>query len=169
MDTLTKLNDKPVRSYSGFIIGGLIGVVLIAIVAIYILQQPSREEQIATVLATAHQPGAPEFEELAKDIVISTGENTVESPNAFGSISMFIVGTVRNNGQRLITVLEVNAAVVDLEENVIREKRVLVVPAQQPQLGAESSVPVTLSIDGFSTKDDRANIRWSVTAIRAGS
>ncbi len=167
MDTLAKLNDKPERSYKGFLVGAAIGVVLIAIAAVYIMQQPSREAQIAAVLASAHQPGSPEFDELAKDIVITTDRDTFVSPNAFGSISMSIKGNIANNGERLITVLEVNAAVVDIEENVVREKRMLVVPGQQPRLEAGSSGPVTLTIDGFSEKDDRANIRWRVTAIQA--
>ena len=49
---------------------------------------------------------------------------------------------------------------------VLKEKRILVVPTQVPRLAPEEIIPVTLSLDNFSKDDDRANIRWKVTAIR---
>jgi hypothetical protein len=57
-------------------------------------------------------------------------------------------------------------AVVDQFNQVIKEKRVLVVPTQQEQLSPGESIPITLTLDGFDSNDDRANIRWKVTAIR---
>ena len=62
--------------------------------------------------------------------------------------------------------LEINCAVVTQFNEVLREKRILVVPTQVPRLGPEDIIPVTLSLDGFAKADDRANIRWKVTAIR---
>ncbi|MBK7802513.1 MAG: hypothetical protein IPJ55_07545 [Chloracidobacterium sp.] len=37
----------------------------------------------------------------------------------------------------------------------------------KPILGPNQTIPITLTLDGFDRKDDRANIRWKVTAIRA--
>ena len=79
---------------------------------------------------------------------------------------MFIKGNVYNKGTRAINGLEINVSVVDEFNQVVKEKRVLAVPVQQPVLEADSSMHVTLSIDGFKRDDDRANIRWKVTAIR---
>ena len=43
----------------------------------------------------------------------------------------------------------------------------LVVPIQDAMLSPDETIPVTITLDGFSKEDDRANIRWKVTAIKA--
>lgn len=163
---LLQQNESPKRNYKIFFVGGIIGLVLIAAVVGLLSLQPSMADQKAMVLEGSFLEGTPEFEQLTKDIIISTGPETVQSPNAFGSISMYIVGKIRNKGTRAINGLEVNVSVVDQFNAVVKEKKVLVVPTQQQVLEADSTIPVTLSIDGFKRDDDRANIRWKVTAIR---
>ena len=148
------------------LIGGLVGVVLIAAAFFAMSFRPSMEDQMASILEGSFREGSPEFERITKDIIISTDPRTVQSPNAFGKISMFITGNIRNKGTNIINGLEVNVAVVDQFNVVLREKRVLVVPTQRERLGPEETIPITLSLDGFDKNDDRANIRWKVTAIR---
>jgi hypothetical protein len=165
METLFEKEEK--RGINkAFIVGGLIGIVAIAAIIFVALQRPSMEDQKQAVLADALREGSPEFQEITKDIIIATTDDTVESPNAFGHISMFITGRIRNKGNRVINGLEVNVAVVDQFNQTLKEKRVLVVPTQIGQLGPGEVIPITLSLDGFDRKDDRANIRWKVTAIR---
>ena len=164
---LENKTEKGGVNKAGLLIGALIGVALLGLV-IWLITGPSRDEQIANVLEGSYHEGTPEFEQITKDIIISTREDTVESPNAFGTISMFIKGRIRNKGTRVINGLEVNISVVDRNDQVVREKRVLVIPSQYEKLNPGETIdPVTLSIDGFNKKDDRANIRWKVTAIRA--
>ncbi|MDM7921253.1 MAG: hypothetical protein QUS14_03050 [Pyrinomonadaceae bacterium] len=166
MESLEQHNNAKPRNYAGYLIGAVIGVIVLAI-AVYILsQQPSMTEQEAAILEGSVQIGTPEFENLTKDIIISTSPDTVQSPNAFGSISMFIKGRVRNKGDKVINGLEINVAVVDQFNQVVKEKRVLAVPKQYPTLDPGAMVDVTTTIDGFKREDDRANIRWRVTAIR---
>ena len=100
---------------------------------------------------------------------MSTSEDTVQSPNAFGTISMYIAGKIRNKGDMTINGLEIHVAVVDSFNQILKEKRLLVVPTKQPQLGPGETIDVHLEIAGFDRKDDRANIRWKVTAIRVAS
>ena len=147
--------------------GVAVGALAIGAVIWVLSWQPSMEEQKATILEGSLREGSPEFEQITRDIVIATSDETVQSPNAFGSISMYIKGTIRNKGSRVITGLEVNVAVVDSFNQPLREKRVLVVPTQIPQLSPGEVIPIHLEISGFDRKDDRANIRWKVTAIRA--
>ena len=148
-----------------FIVAALIGVAVIG-AAIFVLSlRPSAQEQITQILEGSLREGSPEFAELTKDIVISTDRNTIESPMAAGTISMFIRGKIRNKGTRTLNALEINCAVVTQFNQVLREKRILVVPTQVPRLGPEDIIPVTLTLDGFAKDDDRANIRWKVTAI----
>lgn len=149
-----------------FIVALLGAAVLIGVVIFVMSFRPSLEDRMAKVLATAIHQGEPGFEDLNKDIVISN-DNTIESPMATGKISMFLHGKVHNKGTRTITVLEVNAAVVTQFNQVLRERRILVVPQQEATLGPDETIPITLTLDGFEKSDDRANIRWRVTAVKA--
>lgn len=151
------------------LVGALIGAVAIAAIVGVLALRPSADEQSARILGEAHREGSPEFERLQKDIIISTDEGTVQSPTGLGTISMFINGRIRNKGTSTISVLEVNVGVVTQFNKVVRERRILVVPIQQQQLGPDQTIPITLTLDGFSKEDDRANIRWKVTAIKAAS
>jgi hypothetical protein len=153
----------------GLVIGMFIGIVVIGVGIWLLTLQPSMKDQMASILEGSYREGSPEFADITKDIIISTGDKTVESPNAFGSISMYITGNIYNKGTRVINGLEVNVAVVDQFNEVLREKRVLVVPTQRPTLGPGDTIPIRLEISGFSKNDDRANIRWKVTAIRVAS
>lgn len=159
--------DQPKRNYKAYAVGAVVGLLLIAALVFIASLRPSMQDQMAAVLADAHREGSPEFAAITKDIIISTSDKTVQSPNAFGSISMFIVGTVKNRGTKMINGLEVNVAVIDQFNQVVKDKNVLVVPTQQTQLGPGETIPITLSIEGFKKDDDRANIRWKVTAIRS--
>lgn len=150
----------------GHLIGAGIGIVLIGLLIFLAMQRPSMEEQKAAVLSDAYREGSPEFQEITKDIIISTSDDTVEYQNAFGKISMSIKGKIRNKGTRTINGLEVDVAVIDQQNRVIKDKRVLVVPTQVAELPPGGVIPITLSLDGFDKSDDRANIRWKVTAIR---
>ncbi len=152
-----------------FIIGILIGLALIGGSIWLLSQKPSMEDQTAKILQGAYREGTPEFAELNKDIIISTDEGTVQSPTGMGTISMYINGKIRNKGNKTISALEVNVAVVTQFNDVLRERKILVVPVQKPILEAGQTIPITLTLDSFSKEDDRANIRWKVTAIKAAS
>lgn len=150
-----------------FFVAVIVGVALIG-VAVWILSwRPSMDVQIARLLEGSFKEGTAEFEQMNKDIILSTDDRTVESPTGLGTISMFINGKVRNRGTRTFDILEVNVAVVTQFNEVLKERRILVVPVQRPSLGPDETIPITLTLDGFKKDDDRANIRWKVTAIRA--
>lgn len=152
-----------------FIVGVLVGLALIAGAIWMLSRTPSMEDQTAKILQGSFREGSPEFAELNKDIIISTDEGTVQSPTGMGTISMYINGKIRNKGSKTISVLEVNVAVVTQFNDVLRERKILVVPVQKPVLGPGQTIPITLTLDGFTKDDDRANIRWKVTAIKAAS
>ena len=147
-----------------FIAAVLVGVVLIG-AAIALMWKPSMEEQTAKILDGSAHEGSPEFAELTKDIICSD-DKTIESPMATGTISMFINGKVRNKGTHTLSGLELNIAVVTQFNDVLKQKRILIVPTQVPRLEPDQTIPFTLSLDGFSKTDDRAQIRCKATAIR---
>jgi hypothetical protein len=169
MDTLFDKPEKKKGINKGLLIGGLVGIVLIAIVVLIAMQRPSMSDQQAAVLADALREDSPEFQEITKDIIIGTdSDKTIQYKSSLnGLITMSITGNIRNKGSRTLNGLEVNASVIDQFNQVLKEKRVLVIPTQRELLGPGETIPITLTIDGFTPEDDRANIRWKVTAIRA--
>jgi len=165
MDEL--FQEPPKKRISPVMIGAAAFGVVVIVLAIWLLSfKPSMDEQAARILAGSQREGSPGFDELTKDIIISTDPNTIESPMAMGGISMFIKGNIRNKGTQTIDALEVNVAVVTQFNQMLKEKRMLIVPTQVPTLGPGETIPVTASLEGFNKNDDRANIRWKVTAIR---
>jgi hypothetical protein len=166
MEDLLNENEPKKVNYTGYIIGAVVGLLIIGGIVFIAMQRPSMQDQATAVLEGAYREGSPEFDAITKDIIISTSDKTIEGQNAFGGIAMNIVGKVKNKGEKMIDGLEVNVAVIDQFNQVVKEKNVLVVPTQQPQLGPGETIPITLSMEGFKKDDDRANIRWKVTAIR---
>ena len=166
MDTILNKNEEKKGINKVFIAAVAIAVVAIGGIIFYLSTKPSRDQQVEDILAGSYREGSPEFDQITKDIIISTDDKTVESPTAFGTISMYISGKIRNKGTRTINALEVNVGVITQFNKVLKEKRILVVPVQQPVLAPGDTIPITLTLDGFDKNDDRANIRWKVTAIR---
>lgn len=167
MEDLFKTEQKKRGVNKIFIAALVIGATTIGAVIWVLSFRPPLDVQTARILEGSYREGSPEYAELNKDIIISTDDKTVQSPMATGKISMFISGNIRNKGTRTINVLEVNVSVVTQFNDILRERRILVVPVQRPVLAPGETIPITLTLDGFSKDDDRANIRWKVTAIRA--
>ena len=166
MDSLIR---TPQTGSNKILLGAMLvaALVVIAGIGLFMFIRPSSQEVAQQNLEGAVREGSPEFTEVTKDIIISTDDRTVESPTGLGTISMFIVGKVRNKGKKTITILEIESAVIDQQNNVLKAKNVLVVPEQSEPLGPGESTFVTLALEGFDRKADRANIRWKVTALRA--
>jgi hypothetical protein len=159
--------EQPRGINKTFVVAIVIAIVVIAGLILLLSRTPPADQQMAQLIATAYHEGTPEFADLSKEIIIATDDRTVQSPTGLGTISMYIYGKIRNKGKRPIGILEINVAVVTQFNQVLKEKNILVVPVQQPVLEPDQSIPVTLALEGFSKDDDRANIRWKVTAIKA--
>ena len=167
MDTFLQKKEEKKGINKIFIVGLLVGTALIAGAVWLLTLQPSAEEQRAKMLEGFFLEGTPEFAQITKDIVMSTdSDRTTQSPTGLGTIQMTIGGKIRNKGAKTLTGLEVNVSVVDRFNKVLKEKKVMIVPNQQPGLEPQEIIPVTVTLDGFSKDDERANIRWKATAIK---
>jgi len=153
---------------SGVLIGALLIAAAIVAGGLWLLSfQPTREEQQQQQLAGAFLAGSPEFEEYTKQIIITTNfDRTTESPLGLGTVQMSIHGDIRNKGTKTINGLEVTVSVVDIKNQIVKEKKTMVVPNQSPILQPNETMQVFVPMDGFKKDDDRANIRWRVSAIR---
>jgi hypothetical protein len=166
MDTL--LNTEKKKGINKILLIALLAATLLVAVAVWLLSlSPSLDQKKQQLLADSFQEGSPEFNQYTKDIIIQTDMNNImQSPTAMGTIMMTIHGSIRNKGQKTINGLEVKAAVVDLLGKTVREKKLLVVPSQEEKLLPNQTIPVVATIEGFSRDDDRANVKWKVTAIK---
>jgi hypothetical protein len=151
-----------------FLIAILIAVLIVAggVLLIWKLQ-PSMQEQQEQVLSGAVREGMPEFDSITKRIVAENNEDeTWSSPVGTGGIMMNIAGRIRNNSDKTLTGLEIKVSVLDSFGKVVKDNTVLVVPNQKKTLAPKEQMGVTVRIDGFRRDDDRAQIRWKVTAIK---
>lgn len=169
MDTFLEEKKPEKRGVNKATVTAALAAVLLVAAAIgaLFLFVPTSEEKKEQAYEGAVYEGSPEFEEYTKQLVITTDFNkTTEATLAIGTIQMAVHGTIRNKGTRAVNLLEVSVGVVDMKNNVIKEKKTLVVPAQHGSIQPNETVAVFVPLDGFKKDDDRANVRWKVTAIR---
>lgn len=142
-------------------------LVIVGGIVFLVSRIPSDSEQQVQVLEGAFREGSPEFEALTKRIVAETDEAT-QATTPLGMVLMTVNGKIRNNSDRVITALEVRVTIVDAKGNPVKDRVVLVVPGNGfEEFKPKQELKVSVSIDGFKETDDRADIRWKVTAIKA--
>lgn len=169
MDTLLQTESPEKKGVNKILLVALLaGTVLVAaVVGVLFAIRPSSEQQTEQLFAGAFLEGTPEFEQYTKDIIVQTDmDNIMQSPTALGTIMMNIPAKIRNKGQRTITLLEVRVGVVDLAGQVVRERKLLIIPKQAENLPPGQTIRVNGTVEGFKKDDDRANVRWKVTAIK---
>ncbi len=166
MESLEQIDKK--KGINKVLLAALAIAALVVAAGVWLLSlQPSVEQKQQEILAGSFQEGSPEFEKYTKDIVIQTDmDNIMQSPTGMGTIMMTIRAKIRNKGEKTVTGLEVKVSVVDMAGKVVRDKKLLVVPKQEEKLSPGQMIPVVATVENFSKDDDRANVRWKVTAIR---
>lgn len=168
MDTLLQTEAPEKKGVNKILlVGVLVGTLLVA-GAIWLFSfQPSAEERQQQLLAGAYLEGTPEFDQFTKDVVVQTEmDNIMQSPTALGTIMMTIPAKIRNKSHKTISALEVKVGVIDLAGKVVRERKLIVIPKQREILPPGETMRVIGTIEGFKKDDDRANVRWKVTAIK---
>lgn len=150
-----------------FIVGGLLALVAVVgiVVGVYLIPSPAEEKQ--AILEDAYREGSPEFENYTKEIIISTDpDRLVESYTGLGDIIMQIGGDIYNKGNKTISGLEVSVGMINRKNELIKDRKVLVIPKQYPELKPGETISISVNVPGFNPDDDRANARWKVTAIK---
>lgn len=167
MDTFLE-EKREKQGINKVLIGALIaGLVIVGAVVGLIALKPSAQEVNNQALEGAFREGSPEFAQYTKRIIAQTDENrTTQSPTGMGTIVMSIGGNIRNITGKTLTGLELKVGVVDSFNNLLKEKTVLAIPKQAEKLENNQTLPVQVLVEGFGKDDDRANIRWKVTAIK---
>lgn len=162
-------NPEPKKGINKtFIAAFLVGAVLVGgvVFGLFKFRGATVEEQKSRVFEDALTEGSADFEALTRRIVIQTNEAT-QATTPLGAVLMTARGTIRNNSDKVITALEVKVSILDEKRNPVKEKSVIVVPGEKfLKLEPRQEVELSVSIDGFKEGDDRADIRWKVTAIK---
>jgi hypothetical protein len=168
MDTLLQNQKEEKRGINKvFLVAAAVAILLLAGIGWLFTLQPTAEEQKQQAMAGSHFEGSPEFEQYTNNIIINTDMNrTMESPTGLGTIAMSIHADVRNRGDKTINGLELKVGMVDRFNKVLKERKVMVIPNQAEKLNPQETIHVAVPMDGFKKDDDRANVRWKVTAIR---
>ena len=163
------LEKKEPRGINKILVGALLVAAVLVAGGVWLLTfVPTTEQQTQQMMAGAFLEGSPEFEAYTKNIIITTDlDHTSEGRLGLGTIQMAIHGDVRNRGDKTINLLELKVGVINQKNEVIKEKKILVIPTLQTEtLASGETMKVFATLDGFTDKDDRANVRWKVTAIR---
>lgn len=135
-------------------------VTVFALPGIYGCTAPPQQEQ-AEWIRRDH----PEFEKHITQIVLDE-RDADEAKRPLGDTVMTLHGTVRNFSGRTLTGLEIWGAVVDLEGNVIKERTVPIIPNRRPELENNQTMKAQILMEGFTTKDQRADIRLEIHGFR---
>lgn len=167
METFLGENKKKKGPNKVLIATTLVAVLVIVVAIGGISLIPSNEVEKEDKLEGAFLEGSKEFEKYTKEIIVYTDPNRLmQAMTGMGSITMYIGGTIRNKGDRDVDGLRVKIEVVDQKNKAIKQKSYVIIPKLQSILSSGENVDVSVNIGGFSVDDDRANVRWKVTAIR---
>jgi hypothetical protein len=148
----------------------IIAVAVVAAVLIggvfYVLMRKAMPDSPPLRLENAIRAGSPDFEKYKKLIVLDD-KKADESPRALGDIVMTLQATARNFTGRTIIGLEVHAAVVDHQNQPVKERTVVVIPLpDREELEPNKTMFVGVRLEGMTESDDRADTKMEVTAFR---
>ena len=169
--TEQKINKREGSRNIPFIVAAVIAALIIAGLFVYLRKRPAPAPSAGPAqqhLEGALRAGSPEFEQAKQRIGVDDPEAT-EGSRIVGDIVMTLTTTVRNFTGRTISGLEMRAAVVDLNGKSIKERYVIVVPdvkRDMAELENNKTLPVSVTIEGFSKSDVRANIQMEVTGVK---
>lgn len=151
-----------------FIVVGLATALLVALMVFWATRPRQRNNtEVQPQLAGALRAGAPEFAALRQQIVVDfvADEDATESTRPLGDIVMVMQPKVRNFTGRTLTGLELQATVVDLDNNPLQTKTVIPIPHIQAELAPNKVLEVPIRMEGFRKDDVRANINIAVTGV----
>jgi len=153
-----------------FTIAGLVAVLLIVGLIIYLKTRPEPRPATAVplnqTLEGGIREGSPEFNQY-RELIKLDELDAFEADSVGAGIQMDLVGTIRNFTGRTINGLEMKGTVVDIEDNPIKERTMIIIPSGSlPELENNKVARVKVTIPGFTKSDGRANYRLEVTAFK---
>lgn len=156
------------QSRTLIIVVAIIAALLIAAL-FYFLMRATGGGTVTPILAGAIRQGSTEFEQYRSQIVVDEPEAT-EARRPLGDIVMTLQTTVRNFTGKTLSGLEVQGAVVNHQDQPVKQKTVVAIPSVVPggitELPPNKTAVVRIVLDGMTETDDRANIRMEITGFK---
>ena len=149
------------------IVGAIIAAVLIAVL-FYFLMRATGGGTATPTLAGAIRAGSPEFEQYRSRIMLDEPE-AFESPRGLGDIVMDLKTVVRNFSGKTLSGLEIRGAVIDHQNQPVKQRTVIVIPSAASgvsELAPNKTIEAHVVLDGMTATDDRANIRMEITGFK---
>ena len=147
-------------------------IIVVAVVAavfiggfFYLLLRGTIGDSKPNRLESAIRAGSPEFDKY-KPLIALDEPVADEAKRPLGDMVMTLQTTARNFTGKTITGLEIRAAVVDHQEQTVKEKTVVIIPGRRDELEPNKTMQVSIVLEGFTDNDDRANIRMEVVGIK---
>jgi hypothetical protein len=167
MDSLTQKNESIGSSRLIWIVMILGALAIAGTVAWLTLSRPPIAAN-EPKLENAIREGDKDFDYYKQRIALEPNTDFSQDMQSIsGGLSMKLVCVLRNFTGKTITGLQVVGSVVDKNGNVVKEKNAIVIPTNLIQtLDNNKSTPITIFIDGFEKSDDRANIKFRLSAVR---
>jgi hypothetical protein len=154
------------KSRRGIVIAVAVIAALLIGGAFYLLMRKTMSTNQPPRLDNAVRAGSADFDKYKKLIAVDDPE-AEEAKRALGDWVMTLHTTVRNLTGRTISGLEMRAAVVDHQNQPVKERTVVVVPSEEhPEIEPNKTLRVQVQLEGMTDSDDRANIKMEVTAFR---
>jgi hypothetical protein len=157
-----------------FIVAGAIAVLLLAGLVVYLKTRPG--PTAAVVLDQKLDGGiradSPEFEKYRGLLKVDDPEGETAKSVA-GGIEMRMATTVRNFTGRTIIGLEMKGSVVGLEDKVMKQRTLVVIPSNElRELESSETARVPIIIPGFKGEEGEkiesglAKLKMEVTAVK---
>lgn len=115
-------------------------------------------------LVGALKVGNPDYDAYVKQIAI-TNQEAFYSANALGGTVITARGRVQNLGNRMIKGLEVRLVAYDMENKVLAQRLVAVVPNFSSQILANGTLPIDVSMGNAPDEDFVKEIKLEVTGL----
>jgi len=148
-----------------------IGVALVSVLLgaglLYLLTRPSTQG-VEPRLEGALRSGSPEFEQHRGRIIIDfdPDSDATTAVRPVGDRVLQMKPVIRNFSGRTINGLELRVMAIDLDNNILRERVVIPIPARQPELEPNKIIAVPIMLEGLSKDLLPANIKIELTGVK---
>jgi hypothetical protein len=149
------------------IVVAVIAAVLIAVL-FYFLLRVTGGGTVTPTLEGAIRQGSPEFEQYRERILLDEPE-AFEARRPLGDIMMTLKTTVRNFSGKTLSGLEIRGAVVDHQNQPVKQRTVVLIPSAAQgvtELAPNKTLQAQVVLDGMTEAHDRANIRMEIIGFR---
>lgn len=164
-------SDKSATTSESRIVIIVVAIIAALVIAVlfYFLMRATGGGTVTPTLQGAIRAGSAEFDQYRERIVLDEPVAD-EGKRPLGDIVMTLKTTVRNFTGKTLSGLEIRGAVVDHQNQPVKQRTVVIIPSLAPdtpkELPPNKTIYAQVVLDGMTDKDDRANIKMEITGFK---